>query len=168
MASKPRAAPTPRFYDGRRHVVGESIGYLLNQVVMSMRRQVAQRMAAHELTAAQWHPLWKLKRDGPSSAQQMAREMDIDAGAMTRLIDRMVLKGLVERTRSSSDRRVVMLSLTMAGDAVARRVPAVLAGVNNDYLRGFSGDEWETLKHLLRKMLANAPAAPLRSGKASR
>ncbi len=168
MASKPRATSTPRFYDGRRHVVGESVGYLLNQVGLSMRRQVAQRMAVHELTAAQWHPLWKLKRDGPSTAQEMAREMDIDAGAMTRLIDRMVAKGLVERTRSSSDRRVVTLALSAAGDAVARRVPAVLAGVNNDYLRGFSADEWETLKHLLRKMLANAPAAPVRNGRVSR
>jgi DNA-binding MarR family transcriptional regulator len=168
MASKPRAAPTPRFYDGRRHVVGESVGYLLNQVVLSMRRQVAQRMAVHELTAAQWHPLWKLKRDGPSTAQEMAREMDIDAGAMTRLIDRMVAKGLVERTRSSSVRRVVTLSLTPEGDAVARCVPAVLAGVNNDYLRDFSSEEWHTLKHLLRKLLANAPTAPVRNGKAAR
>jgi DNA-binding MarR family transcriptional regulator len=168
MARKPRATPSTRFYDGRRHVVGESVGYLLNQVVLSMRRQVAQRMAVHELTAAQWHPLWKLKRDGPSTAQEMAREMDIDAGAMTRLIDRMVAKGLVERTRSSSDRRVVTLALSDDGDAVARRVPAVLAGVNNDYLRGFSNEEWETLKQLLRKMLANAPATPVRHGKAAR
>ena len=84
-----------------------------------MRRQIEQAMTAHDLTAAQWYPLWKLKRDGPGTAQELARDMDIDAGAMTRLIDRLAAKGLVERLRSATDRRVVMLTLTPAGEAVA-------------------------------------------------
>lgn len=165
MARAPRNPPASRFYDGRRYVVADSVGYLLHQVVGSMRRQVAAGMAEHELTAAQWYPLWKLKRDGPGTAQELARDMDMDAGALTRLIDRLVAKGLVERTRSLTDRRVIMLSLTTDGLAVASHVPAVLAEVNNAYLQGFSDAEWQTLKQLLRKMLANgqqlaaAPAA---------
>lgn len=155
-----RAATAQPFYDGKRHFVGDSVGYLLHQLVLSMRRQISAGMAAHELTAAQWYPLWKLKRDGPGTAQELARDMEMDAGAMTRLIDRLVAKGLVERSRSSVDRRVVMLSVTPAGLAVADAVPGVLAKVNNDYLRGFSHDEWESLKALLRRMLANGQALP--------
>ena len=159
-ASRRRRQPVPRkFYDGRHYVVADSVGYLLHLVVGSMRRQVAAGMAEHELTAAQWYPLWKLKRDGPGTAQELARDMDVDAGAITRLIDRLAAKGLVERLRSSTDRRVVTLSLTAAGDAVAGHVPAVLASVNNAYLRGFSAAEWHTLKQLLRKMLDNTPPA---------
>jgi DNA-binding MarR family transcriptional regulator len=93
----------------------------------------------------------------------MARDMDIDAGALTRLIDRLAAKGLVQRQRSISDRRVVMLSLSAAGEAVVGHVPGVLASVNNDYLRGFSERDWRSLKRLLRLMLDNgqalAPAA---------
>jgi len=154
-----RAAASGKFYDGRHYVVADSVGYLLHQVVGSMRRHVAAGMAEHDLTAAQWYPLWKLKRDGPGTAQELARDMDVDAGAITRLIDRLAAKGLVERLRSSTDRRVVTLSLTATGDAVAGHVPAVLANVNNAYLRGFSDAEWHTLKQLLRKMLDNAPPA---------
>ncbi len=170
----PAAAPprrAERFYDGRHHVAGESVGYLLHQLVTSMRRQIEQAMAAHELTAAQWVPLWKLKRDGPCSAQELARDMDSDAGATTRLIDRLQAKGLVERSRSSADRRVVMLELTAAGAALAARVPQVLADVNNAYLRGFSRDEWLQLRQLLGRMRANGqaltdtPAAPTRRTK---
>ena len=160
LASRARRAAPGKFYDGRHYVVADSVGYLLHQVVGSMRRQVAAGMAEHELTAAQWYPLWKLKRDGPGTAQELARDMDIDAGAITRLIDRLAAKGLVERLRSSTDRRVVMLSLTAAGDAVAGHVPGVLASVNNAYLRGFSDAEWHTLKQLLRKMLDNANLRP--------
>jgi DNA-binding MarR family transcriptional regulator len=156
-SAKPRRATA--FYAGAHYVAGDSVGYLLNQVVISMRRQVEQAMTAHDLTAAQWYPLWKLERDGPGTARELARDMDIDAGAMTRLIDRLAAKGLVERLRSDTDRRVVMLSLTPAGKAVAAHIPQVLADANNAYLRGFSRDEWQQLKSLLRRMLESGGAA---------
>jgi DNA-binding MarR family transcriptional regulator len=147
-----------RFYAGRGYVAGDSVGYLLHHLAASMRRQVELAMTAHGLTAAQWYPLWKIERDGPCSAQELARDMDIDAGATTRLIDRLAAKGLVERERSAADRRVVMLRLTAAGEAVSACVPQVLADVNNAYLRGFSRDEWQLLKQLLRRMLDNGQA----------
>jgi DNA-binding MarR family transcriptional regulator len=156
ISPKPRRAKA--FYAGDNYVAADSVGYLLNQVMISMRRQVEQAMTAHDLTAAQWYPLWKLKRDGPGTAQELARDMDIDAGAMTRLVDRLAAKGLLQRLRCDTDRRRVMLTLTAAGEAVAGHVPQVLADVNNAYLRDFSRDEWQQLKELLRRMLANGPA----------
>jgi DNA-binding MarR family transcriptional regulator len=86
---------------------------------------------------------------------------------MTRLIDRLAAKGLVERLRSATDRRVVVLTLTPAGQVVAAHIPQVLADVNNAYLQGFSRDEWQKLTLLLRRMLDRAPvrpAAPRRAG----
>jgi DNA-binding MarR family transcriptional regulator len=85
---------------------------------------------------------------------------------MTRLIDRLAAKGLVERLRSDTDRRVVRLTLTPAGEAVAAHIPQVLAEVNNAYLRGFSRDEWQMLTQLLRRMLDSGP--PRRPGGAGR
>jgi hypothetical protein len=43
---------------------------------------------------------------------------------------------------------------------VAAHIPQVLAEVNNAYLRGFSRDEWQLLKQLLRRMLDSAPPRP--------
>lgn len=156
MATRP--SEPARFYDARRYVAGDSVGWLLNAIVVSMRRRIEQRMALHGLTAAQWLPLWRLKSGCPATARELARELDIDAGAMTRLIDRLVAKGLVERVRDSEDRRVVRLSLTPAGDALAAKLPAVLAEVNNDYLSGFADDEWRALTAMLRRMLDNGRA----------
>ena len=89
---------------------------------------------------------------------ELAREMDVDAGAITRLLDRLEAKGLVERLRSAADRRVVQLRLTPAGDAAAAKVPHVLAAVNNDFLQGFSESEWKQLRKLLDRMAANGQA----------
>lgn len=152
------AAPAP-FYDARNYVVAESVGNLMYQVVLSMRRDIERGMAAHGLTAAQWHPLWMLKLGKATTAQELACQLAVDAGAVTRLLDRLEAKGLVTRERSSSDRRVVRLSLTPQGEATIEQAPAVLAEVNNKHLRGFSRDEWRLLQDLLGRMLANTAEA---------
>ena len=85
-----------------------------------------------------------------------ARELQVDTGAMTRMLDRLEAKGLCKRVRSTVDRRVVHLELTPAGRRVADKVPAVLADVLNDFLSGFSKTELGALKDSLRRMLANA------------
>ena len=139
-------------YDGRRYEVSESIGYQLFNLTQLMRREVERRMAQHGLTDAQWKPLWMLKIGRATTAIELAREMDIDAGAVTRMLDRLESKGLIERVRSEADRRVVHLRVTAAGDAVAKKVPFVLASVNNDFLRGFSETEWKQLRRLLGRM----------------
>lgn len=150
--------PVPQFYRAGQYDTHDSVGFLMHQVVQSMRRRIEQAMSEHELTAAQWAPVWLLKRDGPRTMQELARELDADTGATTRLVDRLVAKGLIRRTRLPSDRRVVRLSLTPAGETLAANVPEVLARLNNELLRGFDEDEWKTLKALLRRVLANGQA----------
>lgn len=154
------APDRPAFYDGRDYVATDSVGHLLHQVMFAMRRDIELRMSDHGLTAAQWLPLWKLKLGVAGTAQELARQMNVDAGSMTRLLDRLEAKGLIERLRSSTDRRVVNLALTAAGEAVVQHVPQALADVNNSYLQGFSHAEWQQLKTLLRRMLANGPQTP--------
>ena len=99
-----------------------------------------------------------LKIGRATTAIELAREMDIDAGAITRMVDRLEAKGLIERVRSEADRRVVHLRLSAAGDSVAKKVPFVLAAVNNDFLRGFSEAEWKQLLRLLGRMGENGAA----------
>jgi DNA-binding MarR family transcriptional regulator len=156
MPAQPQKPCT--LYDGRRYEVSESIGHQLFNLMTQMRREVEKRMAQHGLTDAQWKPLWMLKIGRATTAIELAREMDIDAGAITRMLDRLEAKGLVERVRSEADRRVVHLRLSAAGDAVAKKVPFVLASVNNDFLRGFNETEWKQLRRLLGRMADNGSA----------
>jgi DNA-binding MarR family transcriptional regulator len=155
------ACPTPRpcpLYDGASYDVTTSVGHQLVQLMTLMRREVEQRMAVHGLTDAQWKPLMLLSSGRAGNANEMARLMDVDAGAVTRLLDRLETKGLLERVRSEADRRVVHLRLTAAGEAVAAQVPHVLAAVNNDFLRGFSETDFEQLGRLLGHMTVNGCA----------
>jgi len=153
----PTTKPCP-VYDGRTYDLGDSVAHQLFCVMLQMKREVDRRMVEHDLTDAQWKPLWMLKLGRATNAIELAREMDIDAGAVTRMVDRLEAKGLLERARSEADRRVVHLRLTAAGEAVAKKVPFVLASVNNDFLRGFSEAEWKQLRRLLTRMADNGAA----------
>lgn len=152
------ASASKLFYDGRQYDVSASIGHRLVHLMTLMRREVETRMARHGLTDAQWKPLWMLQSGRAATAIELAREMMIDAGAITRMVDRLEAKGLVERVRSETDRRVVHLRLTPAGEAVVGHVPHVLASVNNDFLRGFSDKDFQQLQQLLDRMVTNGAA----------
>jgi DNA-binding MarR family transcriptional regulator len=160
----PRSATDPATrrpfpaYDGAHYDMSRSVGHQIVSLMGTMRREVESRMAALGLTDAQWKPLWMLSSGRADTAHEMARLLEVDAGAMTRLIDRLETKGLLERVRSETDRRVVMLRLTADGQRAAAQVPHVLASVNNDFLRGFTEAEWLQLTALIGRMSANGAA----------
>ena len=116
-------------------------------------------------TFPQWAPLYKLYLGHATTVAELARECQLDTGAMTRLLDRLEAKGLCRRVRSVSDRRVVNIELTDEGRAAARQVPHVLCNVQNEFLSGFSAEEWAQLKGYLRRILDNAEAFAARGEK---
>lgn len=150
-----RPAPPADFYRPNGYTADESVGYLLRRLLHSIKSETDKRLEPHGLTNAQWEPLFKLKKCQASTVAELAREMQTDPGATTRLLDRLEAKGLCKRVRSTEDRRVVNLELTPDGDTAADKIPAALAEVMNAHLAGFSKTEWQALTGYLRRMLAN-------------
>jgi DNA-binding MarR family transcriptional regulator len=151
---------------GQPYDVTRSVGHQLVGVMIQMRREAEARMAPHGLTDAQWKPLWAIQTGRASTANELARSMDIDASAVTRLLDRLEAKGLIERVRSAEDRRVVRLRLTPTGQEVTQVIPQVLATVNRDFLQGFAEAEIDQLRGFLTRMAANGAALPLAKNEA--
>lgn len=155
-AARPAAAPV--FYRPDNYQPEESAVYLMRRIIHTVALAVESELDPRGLTNAQWVPLFKLYMGSASTVAELARGCQLDAGGMTRLLDRLETKDLVRRVRSSEDRRVVNLELTDQGRSAAEGIPAVLCGVQNAHLRGFTLEEWQTLKALLRRILDNALA----------
>ena len=147
------------FYQPEGYSADESVGYLMKRVMMSITQAADRRLEPQGVTHAQWWPLFMLRRSRASTVAELAREVQTDPGAMTRLLDRLESKGLCRRQRSTDDRRVVNIALTPEGEAAADRVPAELSRVLNEHLAGFTKAEWTQLKSLLQRMLANGESA---------
>jgi DNA-binding MarR family transcriptional regulator len=155
------ACPGIAFYCAGDYVPEDSVGYMIRRVLASVAHEVERQLVASDLTNAQWVPLLKLFMGRASTVAELARECQLDAGAMTRLLDRLEAKGLCRRVRSVEDRRVVNIELTVEGRQAAAGIPEVLSRVQNAHLAGFSLEEFEILKAFLRRMLDNAQALSL-------
>lgn len=149
------------FYRPENYRSEESIGYMMRRILTSVVQMVEQRSRVSDPgspTYPQWVPLHKLWLGSVATVAELARECELDTGAMTRLLDRLEAKGLCRRVRSLADRRVVNIELTDEGRAAAQRLPEILCQVQNEQLAGFNVEEWLQFKSYLRRILDNAQA----------
>ena len=149
-------------YDSATYQPRKSIGSLMTRVKVAMLvaldRELAadRRLAPLELSAAQFIVIASLAPDeGRKSASDLCKGISYDAGAMTRMLDRLEGKGLIRRNRSPDDRRLVYLELTEEGRAAYPRMRELSLEVANRFLRGFSKAEARQLEGLLTRMLEN-------------
>jgi DNA-binding MarR family transcriptional regulator len=150
------SCPLVDFYQAEGYTPDDSVGYLMRRIIALLAQGVERELEPAGLTNAQWVPLLKLYMGQGSTAAELARQCELDAGSMTRLLDRLEAKQLCRRTRSCDDRRVVNLELTDTGRVAAQEIPKILCGVQNALLAGFSVEEWQNLKSYLRRMLDTA------------
>jgi DNA-binding MarR family transcriptional regulator len=152
--AKPRSEATG-FYRPEEYRPDDSVAYLMRRLINSFASEVQHELDPRGLTHAQWVPLYKLHMGHGTTAAELARHCQLDAGAMTRTLDRLEAKGLLGRVRSSEDRRVVNLALTDEGRHAAAQIPPTLCKVLNAHLKGFTFEEVELLKSMLLRMIDN-------------
>ena len=141
----------------------KGVGHLLSRVRTEMLSALDKaleadaELAALEISSAQFIVIAALAlADSAKSASDLCKGISYDAGAMTRMIDRLESKGLIRRNRRPDDRRVVYVELTDEGSRAYPRMREVSMGVVNRFLRGFSQTEARQLESFLSRMLENA------------
>ena len=107
------------------------------------------------VTGAQFEVLKNIARDRGETAASLCRALHHDTGSMTRMLDRLQEKGLVSRERGTSDRRVVLLRLTPAGQRLIPKIRPALRRALRRHLAGFTPGEIESLKRYLGRLIAN-------------
>lgn len=133
-----------------------SPGRLLRRIDKLMTMHVESRFQALELSFMQWVAL-KVVRDGTAgNAGELARELAITSGATTRMIDVLEARGLLERDRSATDRRVVRVAVTEAGRAAIAALQPPVVEAWNEVLADFGQEEVERMIADLMRLLAAA------------
>ena len=103
-------------------------GYLLRMVSNAVSQEFARKVAGEGVTVAEWVMLRSLYGGKAVAPSALARKMGMTRGAISKLADRLLEKGLIERTGNPDDKRGHSLSASAAG---ARKVP-VLARLADD------------------------------------
>jgi DNA-binding MarR family transcriptional regulator len=131
----------------------DSIGYLLKRTQRLMQERIEALFEQQGFTLQQWVVLMYLRDDLAVTIADMCRDLHHDSGAMTRLIDQLEARKLLERRRSADDRRVVELSLTAAGAKVLDTLVPTACDALNTALDGFTRDEVKLMQSMLGRLL---------------
>lgn len=102
----------------------ETVAAELRPVLLRLARELRKETEQLGITSRQATLLWLVKRSPGLSLAELAAEEGISPPAMSGHVDRLEKAGLLNRLRSTDDRRRVGLRLTDEGERLMRRVRA--------------------------------------------
>lgn len=139
----------------------QSMGYLTRRVQNLTNPHAEAIFADQDLTFTQWICLMGLREGVAETNADLARHLNHDAGAVTRVVDELEKRGFLRRERSKTDRRVVKLILTPQGRAVARMHVPPIVDFWNRVTDEFSAQEIKQLLALMVRLIARLEAEPM-------
>lgn len=140
-------------YTKSSFTLAQSVGFSINKARNVLVGEMDAALKELGITSQQMGIMLSLQRGIAATPFELSKLLGIDTGLMTRLLDKLEVKGLLKRSRSLEDRRVVNLTLTKAGAAVAQQIPEIAPVVLNARLKRFTKAEFEEFRRLLNKFL---------------
>ena len=139
--------------------IQRELGYLVGTLASAMRTGLDRELASFNISSAQWAILDACHGGEADTLTSLSRVIPIDSASISRHVDRLVQRGLVQRRRSTRDRRRVRLSLTDAGNRLVPELALRAQANNTKFLAGIDEPEQEAVLRTIRRMLENAKVA---------
>lgn len=133
----------------------DSIGFLLNDAARLYRRAFNARIRDEGFTALQWRLMVYLNRYPGIRQGPMADLIEVEPITLSRMVDRLVDSGFVERHADPADRRAWLLHLTARAENLLEHVRPVGADLNELACDGLSDDERDRLFTLVERVRSN-------------
>mgnify|MGYP003625996030 FL=1 len=96
--------------------------YALSREITNLYRPILEQL---DLTYPQYLVLLVLWENKSQTVNQIGGKLQLDNGTLTPLFKRLEVKGILTRTRSISDERVVIISLTSLGESLKEKAQCV-------------------------------------------
>lgn len=137
----------------------QDFGALLNAASSGLSTLGDRVLKPLRVTSAQWKVLVVLARRGPSRVSGLVQVLEHDQAAVSRLVTRMELAGLVVRRDDPKDARAGAVALTPRGRRTYERCDETLREVMGTLQRSLKPREQRQLRELLTKFTAAIDAA---------
>ena len=128
----------------------KTTGFLMFRTARGMKKILDARLSEFNVTSSQASVLNTLFSSDGISLSDIGKSVHLDKPAITGLADRMEKDGLVERRRTSSDRRIIQLFLTEKGRNLYNTIETIIIEVDQQLVKGIVTQEIETLHEMLQ------------------
>lgn len=144
------------FVNKWRHALAPyNIGYKLKLASQLMYRDFLERLEPYGLTPFHYLVLCCLWEEDGLSTSGIAEKLGQLGATLTGVVDRMEERKLVYRERDPSDRRLVRIWLTSAGEELKEVLPAIGEQTIHRALEGISKADQELVSALLERIISN-------------
>ncbi len=143
------------YYTAENYGARHSIGYLIRRASKLVISQVEALFAEQDISFTQYVVLVLLRDNLASTASDICQQLGYDTGALTRVIEQLRRRGLIERKRNIKDKRIISLSLSPLGRETIENFCPLVFNHYNQRLEDFSFKEIDTLLTLLTKFIAS-------------
>lgn len=128
----------------------------LVQAHAAVTGRVQEALAAADFPPLPWFDVLSTLADAPEERLKMgdlAEALVITRGGLTKLVDRLIRAGLLERTFCETDRRVSYATLLPAGrDLLEEMRPVVVAELRSSFSAKLSAEEAEAMRQSLERV----------------
>lgn len=87
------------------------------------------------------------------SSSELSKHMDLSASRVSRVVDKLVINGFLDRNTDSSDRRAIILCLTSKGQQIKSRIDQERLKCEEQLLRVIPSEEVEKLREIIGKII---------------
>ena len=134
--------------------LSSSLGVNIARLFNAFDKAIRQEVMSYDLTAIEYNLLWHCLEE-EQTATELAQIMPIDGSRISRMVTRLVDRGLLRRRRSRDDRRIVMLSLTEEGFEFTSRILQNMRRLYATFTKGISEEEMLIFESVISKIIAN-------------
>ena len=127
----------------------EHLGFWLRRVSNHVSHSFARKLADRDVTVAEWAFMRVLHGREPVSPSQLANDMGMTRGAISKLADRLLGKALIARQGSAVDGRAQTLRLTAKGERLVPILAALADQNETECFAHLSRADRETLRRIL-------------------
>ena len=156
MVSKRMSEAEHRSYRTHSHRVEtplHSIGQHANALVNAVARGVDREAAAYDLTPTEFAAVRLFLIDLEWTATELSEILSVDASSMSRVVSKLVDRGVLRRRRPREDRRLVFLKLTEEGVALGLELHEKAHSYEERLTRGISPEDLETCLATMRRIV---------------
>ncbi len=136
--------------------LGDYLPYLTNRVGTIVAEQFGDdALAQHGLSIVMWRVMAVLASHGTQRQIDLAGLTSIEVSTLSRLVSRLIRKGLATRTRSANSNREVAVKLTPKGQSLVNHLIPIALDFEAAAIAGLSTKDIAVLKRCLRRMYGN-------------
>jgi DNA-binding MarR family transcriptional regulator len=136
-----------------------TLGFLLHEVARLMRKRFEQKALTSGLTRSQWQAIVYLSKNEGIHQSALAELLEIEPITLTRILDKLVDRGLIERRQHDTDRRIWLLFLREAARPLLADLQPLAEATRAEALMGVCEADRDRLVHTLNCMKTNLTAA---------